>query len=484
MANGDEMVGKPHLAFRTTVTLVWLTLVVGLLSTISTSPGSHTTYILIHLLNGLALTAAVWIVPPARRENLAFWVMLAIFMFTNFIRFYWLALQPEAVQPMLPDSTFRKMMVNSSDIFVLYPILSSSMLMLLVGALAAHFALRKFNPSLVRKEADINHVVPNTASIFFAIAVVLMMLLGVISHYFAIGVMGAAAGEPLPFRLKGVIFYARTVGVPLLLIGALVLSDRPGHRVMTALIVLALMTHGVSDMILRGSRSGLLLSILLLAFWYLVSGKKMTRGAALSVAIAGAIAVSVVPFMTRFRAFRVGQGQAVIDALYSALPIGGNWSADAVNGIRFVFFRVTGMESLWAITTLQAKPLYGRAIEVLMGKDGMAGYLTLSVHSGMFEADNTLLAPGFLGWLYLIGGTAAIFAGSMVMGMLALLVWRYLDRVSIYMMSVVKVLMLWVIFLMLTEGTIEAQKALLLIGLATCAAMELYCRKSQAVALR
>jgi hypothetical protein len=110
-------------------------------------------------------------------------------------------------------------------------------------------------------------------------------------------------------------------------------------------------------------------------------------------------------------------------------------------------------------------------MDVFHLKDGIAGYMTRVIHS-LGEESNTLLAPGFVGWLYVVAGLPAIILGSIATGVLSVIGWKFLDRRYIETGPVAQVFFLWMLFIALTEGTLDSMIHMLVVGLTTMVILE------------
>ena len=230
--------------------------------------------------------------------------------------------------------------------------------------------------------------------------------------------------------------------------------------------------HGIIDMLLRNSRSSLLLAVLLLVFLILIDGIKLRRNEKVFFGVVVLLAFVMVPIMTEYRYIRVNYNLPHIEAFSNALnDVGRNWLMQLFKGLQFVFFRMPGIESLWCMIAWQGEPLGIHSIDVINSKNGIAGYLTYIIYP-LRETDNTLLAPGFVGWFYLVAGLPAIVLGSIFAGALSVLGWKFLGRRYIESGPVAQVFFLWMFFLALTEGTLDSMRYMFFVGLITIAALE------------
>jgi hypothetical protein len=168
-----------------------------------------------------------------------------------------------------------------------------------------------------------------------------------------------------------------------------------------------------------------------------------------------------------------------IEAFSSAFNVvGKDWFKQIFKGFEFILFRMPGIESLWNIIALRIEPLGISSIDVINLKNGIAGHLTYESFSHKLpfpmktEIDSTLMAPGFVGWFYLVAGLPAIVLGSLLIGLLSVLGWKFLDRRCFESGPVAQVFFLWMLFMALIEGTLDNMVYMFLVGLITIVALE------------
>lgn len=399
------------------------------------------------------------------QRYVAVWLGLIIIATVYFLRFYWIAIDPLPVKIMLPLNPYLKMIGQEKALLEAFKL---SVLAFVAFGLSSAIMLYLSRQQSVSAYQDISYGDIRAqwfaAKLSLVVLVPLMLVLSYVSHQYHIGEMGADSGEALPFRLKGIIFYVRVVFIPLLIVLLIYSAERSGHAAISRLGVLLLMAHGVIDMLLRSSRSSLLLSILLLVFLVMAGGIRLRRNEKVLIGITIMLAFIMVPIMTIYRNQRVEHGLLIVDALSNAIHIAGNdWWGTFSQGMKFVLFRMPGVESVWCMLGWGAKPLGMQSLEALRSINGMAGYVTYHIYSFKIE-DNTLLAPSFVGWLYLVAGMPAIVFGGMLAAVLSVIGGKFLSCKYLECGSVAQVFLLWMLFVALTEGTIDTMKYLVLAG--------------------
>jgi hypothetical protein len=424
----------------------------------------------------LALTSCVVVLTQLdlfERDCFATWFALVLLVMGYFVRFYWVTLDPWPVERMLPWNPFRTMIANREALLEAFKF-STVAFASFSGAAASLLYLSRTpaRPGPASSCGDLHSGAGNAATWMLIGLVLLMFALAYLSYEYKIGEMGASAPDALPFRIKGVVFYARTVSLPLALLLCIYLAEHGGKFMVSRAGILALLAHGVTDMLLRNSRSSLLLVLLLLAFLVLAGGLRLRTGEKVLFGVLATAAILAVPVMTEYRQIRLLQGLPHMDALSGAINVANeNWLLQFFKGLKFVLFRVPGIESLWCEIALGARPLGIYSLEIINSKNGIAGYLTYAIHP-MKEGDNTLLAPGFVGWFFLVAGAPAIVVGALLTGAVSVLGWKYLGARYILSGPVAQAFLLWILFIALTEGTLDSMLLMLLAGMATVVVME------------
>ena len=413
----------------------------------------------------------------SNKKFIAIWIAVVLLLMGYFIRFYWITIDPLPVEKMLPWNPFRTMVADRNALFLSFQF----SVIAFVSFCFSVSILLLFLKNHVQSE--IYHLQPDSSiskikigRILLILTVVMTSALAYLSYQFQIGEMGSSSGDALPFRLKGIIFYSRVVCVPLLILLCINILDNANDVIGSRIGILILIFNGVTDMFLRNSRSSLLLALLLLVFLFLAGGLRLRVKEKFFLGLIAVLAFLMVPVMTEYRQVRLIQNLSHFDALTVLFEKGeSSWLLQFAQGLKFVLFRMPGIESLWCQLALGARPLGIYSLDIINSTNGIAGYLTYVIHP-MKEANNTLLAPGFVGWLYLVGGIPVIIVGSLCVGFITVLVWSLIDTVFIKIGATAKAFLLWMLFLALTEGTLDSMGFMLLAGIATLIIMEILLR--------
>ncbi len=294
--------------------------------------------------------------------------------------------------------------------------------------------------------------------------------------------MGAPVTEALPYRIKGIIFYARYIMIPLAILLVILLAERNGRYFITRMGISLLMAHGTLEMILRGSRSSLLLVVLLIIFLIMASGLKLSRKEKYFATFFLVLGLFMVPVMTEFRNIRILEQLPLLESLYKAIfNSDSNVFATLGKGFEFVFFRMPGVESISGIQTMTnaigLKPLGFDSSRIFITEQGVAGYLTYTLYFIPMDS-NTLSAPGIVGWLYIIGGTIGVSLGIIILTLAFMIGWKLISHPVLYCGTIARVFYLWMLFHVFTEGTIDAMGYMVVVGFVTLLGIEIMLRMS------
>ena len=423
-----------------------------------------------------AMVACAWLLyrlDSLRPDLLAVWIVVLIFVATYFLRYPVLLLDSSFVvmtHPHPVETVFLNEQIGlvnalklTSFVFVVFCIVAGS---------------------LIRTD----RAKPTTASLFppegngrisiwlFIFVALLLVVLGYVSYLYKIGKMGGAPGEPLPYRLKGIIFYARHVFIPLLILAlACNATFVRNHRMLFASLML-LAVHGVSDALLRGSKSSLLLCLLLAVFLAGSGGLKIRQRGMLLLGGLVLLAILVVPTINQYRVLRNESVDGIWELFYSAWTTANH---DLFSMIKTsfisVYFRIPGIETTWAITSLVSEPLGDRLINIIRSPFGITGYLSFDIYQ-VSKNDYSLFAPGFVGWLYLAGGWISLTLGGVLLAILCVNLPRAIYGGYLHWAPLANTFFLWVLFISLTDGTLDSNFILISTGIATLIALEFFYR--------
>jgi hypothetical protein len=457
--------------------LLLLTFPIGYLLTHKYFLAVRMDYVFYNILASVFLAILLKTINVLDERFTAICVAVVLLLMGYFIRFYWITIDPMPVEKMLPWNPFRTMVANRDALFQSFQLSVIAFVSFCFAAFILLFISDNQNLiKLKNRHLDNLELGIKAGRLLLALIVVLMAVFAYLSYRYQIGEMGSSSGDFLPFRLKGVIFYARIVSIPIFILLCIGFMDKANDMIGSRIGILLLILNGVVDMFLRSSRSSLLLALLLLVFLLLSGGVRLRVKEKVFLGAIAVLAFLMVPVMTEYRQVRLIHNLSHFDALIVLFQKEeSSWLLQFTQGLKFVLFRMPGIESLWCQLALGARPLGIYSLDIFNSINGIAGYLTYVIHP-MKEANNTLLAPGFVGWLYLVGGTPIIVVGSLCVGFITVLVWNLIDTVFLRTNATAKAFLLWMLFLALTEGTLDSMGFILLSGVFTLIGAEVLFR--------
>jgi hypothetical protein len=115
---------------------------------------------------------------------------------------------------------------------------------------------------------------------------------------------------------------------------------------------------------------------------------------------------------------------------------------------------------------LVEEPLGPGLFETIRSQFGVTGYLNFEIYQVPVEA-YTLYAPGFVGWLYLAGGWSGLTIGSIVLALLCVWMPRWFYGGRLLWPPVANTFFLWILFVSLTDGTLDGNFLLIAAGVST-----------------
>ena len=463
----------------------WATLILFVIGYVITVPRLEefaTEYMLYHAV-ALCSCALLLALLDFNRSDVPVWLGLVTLLTLYFGRFYLIVLDHSYLIGFVPYEPFSEFANKMDSLFEAFRL---SVIGFVSFSLSSAFMLARLKSSESRKNASpalegeveltLHRLVPK---LVLPILLPLMLVLACLALWFHIGQMGTAPSEPLPFRLRGVVAYARIVLLPLLILQVICSGESSGQRSLVWIGMLLLLSHGVSDALIRSSRSSLLLIALLLVFVVLAGGLELRRRVVAFACAVGVSAVALSSGLTAYRILRARDGEVpVVEAFARAFKsIIDRGPSEIMEGVEFVLIRIPGVDLLWSILSRIQEPLGISSLQIFSTQNGMAGYLTYTV----FASDSTnltLYAPSFFGWLYLVWGVPAIVIGSISIAICSVLAWKYLSAGRWLSGPVARTFLLWMIFMALGEGNLDGMGFTVLVGVLTIATLEIGLRIS------
>jgi hypothetical protein len=124
-------------------------------------------------------------------------------------------------------------------------------------------------------------------------------------------------------------------------------------------------------------------------------------------------------------------------------------------GAELTFMRVCGVELLIIYNGVGVQQLGPRAWAELTGPGGIARYVTIDIF-GFPSDENISIAPGFLGWFYLVGGNGIVILGLLGFTLGAFFLWKILAQMKIYSLPVAQTLFLFFLLNLAIDGVLES----------------------------
>lgn len=394
------------------------------------------------------------------RATLPFWLLFLYMWLAYYVKFYWLAISPEVGLDLMPfrfsysspvalESAFTTITVACAGIF--------ATAWLLIGGTTGGRGRPDANVRVAAEDtAQARHRRIGTAALWLAVG--LSAAATVITLRTGISVMGVE-GPSLPYHASGIVYLARNVLIPALLLLAFWAALEAGLRRRMKVVFGVIVVFGVMEMLLRSSRGALAPLVLSVAFLLILKGQiKRYR----SLLVASALLVVVLhPVLSVYRNLRIHATDADLGQLLSSASkevfAGGNTSLGetVALGATALSLRATGAEILIWYDDFGMRPLGDSALKVVTSPRGVAGYLTVGVFGFPADAVNEA-APGVVGWFYLVGGNGFVFLGLVAFTLLVHGLWRGLLRLHLRTEPVAQALFLTWLTLLTMDGVLES----------------------------
>lgn len=412
-----------------------------------------------------------------RKNNPVVWITFISLLLLYIVRFTWVSLDPEPVRVMLHTPVFNNMIRDES----LFDGYRYSILFFVTYCLATAGLVRNLQGHWEEESRLMNRmeaVFPFMVRALTFFLPVFVILLAAVAYRYKIGEMGVDPGDPLPFRLKGIIFYLRLVFIPLAILLLIYMAERSSMYFHSRFALALFLVHGVLDMLIRSSRSPLLLCVLLIVLFVMSGGLRLLRIEKIAGVFVACAGIVMVPVMTQFRFLRVEEGADIVSAIISSMADSIiNMPEYFMRGLEFVLFRLPGIEAISAMQGMGAEPLGQNVFEVFRHSQGIAGYLTHNVYT-IAPHKSLLFAPGVVGWFYLVGGSVSVVLGAVIVALASVSLWKVIGRARLVTLPVVKTFYMWMMFNVLTEGTIDGMLFMFAVGVLGLLSFEIAIRVS------
>lgn len=378
------------------------------------------------------------------------WVTL-IFSYAYIVRLLIIYFAPELVYWTVPEVAWPAF--NEFDVvfdtvgILLAVIMGFTMSLILSRPFALSASVKSGRPSVPFVDAGRSSIVT-----LLLASVLLASLLNSLAYTYGIGRQGQFNEESLPFKLAGVVVYAKTAVIPALLLVQIYWAEASGMRWLARAGVLVLIALGFMDMFMLDSRGAGMKPVLLLALVWWSAGFRLQSADRLTLLFLGFLLLATIQMVTSVRLYGEQSEESLMHQIFQ--------------GIYFVLFRITGVEQFMVIKYLGSPIPFWEVWDVLTSPRGIPGYYTTNI-LGVDENLPQTFAPSGLGWLYLVGGLPGVIAGAAVIGIAAKSLWRALDSQFTCCAPVIKSFYLLTLFMLVAEGSMEPALISLLISAVT-----------------
>lgn len=399
------------------------------------------------------------------QNTLIFWLVFAVLILGYYVKFYWITVFPEvgAGYILLDAFAFSATALFSAYTTTTYAFVTFCVTAWFLLGLSDSKDTGMVTPTVMSDPIADTRQYRFAGSLALNIALILIPVTTVTMYIAGIAVMGVE-GPSLPFRLAGMVFYTRSVFIPAMLLLQIWCSQQARLPKKIVVGVMLLVVFGLSDMLLRSSRGGLLTVLFSLGMLFLLSGYRLSKRHLLFFASGLMFVAFLYPIVSDYRQLRVYNPSGDIRILFAdaANAYSGELGAFFdifASGINALLMRITGVDMLIVYNGLGIQPLGDAAWYVFASPPGMGGYVTVDVF-GFSPNATTAVAPALVGWFYLIGGNAFTVIGMVAFTFIIYVLWRMLIRLRLQSLPVAQALFLSLLLVMATEGTLDTIVAL------------------------
>jgi hypothetical protein len=221
---------------------------------------------------------------------------------------------------------------------------------------------------------------------------------------YGVAVMGSTEEVELPFKLTGILFYSRTVLLPLLLLYFLQIGIINNDRKFYLRILKTLLFLAVSEIIVRGTKSPLFILCIQLVIMYLlirISGFKTGFKIKLKYSLLLILTILLLwPLIGLYRILLVENIDfSSLYNMYTNNYIDQSYISHAIESI---FQRFLGFLQLTGIVQDSLFNGYSHSIDELLSYDSIARYYTVSYLN--LTQEGHLSSPSMLGVALILGG--------------------------------------------------------------------------------
>ncbi len=324
----------------------------------------------------------------------------------------------------------------------------SALCMLMVGIYIGTY--KKHFHSKVQLYAGMQYCSRQISMLLVVITFVLMVIVLFLMHKF--GMYMGGGGVNLPFRMAGVILYSHLIFIPMLFLVSIILQPQKIGATFILVVSLLILSYIAGDMIVRLSRSSLLVVMMLLLGFVVASRPESVKKFMSLSLLAVLMTLLLIPLVTTLRLAQINDN-------WESTSIKEQYERHSRTVINLFAMRITGAENAGlAISNIDFDS--SNALEVL--DVGVVEYYTREV-IGIPDDAKTGFTPSALGEAFVLFG---LYGGHFAIALLPLLILVF-DRLMASMLTFLYPLTFAFLFAFTIKamtGGIFAQSMITLIG--------------------
>jgi hypothetical protein len=257
-------------------------------------------------------------------------------------------------------------------------------------------------------------------NILYACSCLLMVFVYLSMYLYNIAVMG---GDPieLPYNISGILYYVSQYVIPALLLLCLHLANIINKNRYYIIIVATILVYGIVDSIVRTTKVGVILSIIMIAIFHIYANIHLNKFIYVAIFLA-LINIILWPFYNKYRELRTYSDKGISESIDVIINEG-------ISEIKYINIvtRITGVDSLIPIIGCNISNLGFKA--TLENK--VSEYYKTKI---MGYGENTLhgSAPSLIGYFYIIYGYNGVFVGIILFIIVNIIIY---NATSIYCKS-------------------------------------------------
>ncbi len=422
--------------------LIPLIFIVGYVSTFLLFDEFSLDYFSLNVFSFLACCLLLTRLGPPLIKKLPIWIIFSYFLAFYFIKFYLLIIMPWDI-----PFTGAELLHQSEELAI--DVFETTSYAFIVFCVTAWFLLY-FSRNLTFNATPKNIKYKPVVSFLKRTVPILMIMTGAVMYIFNIK---AGINEYLPFRLAGWTVYIRAILIPALLLLLIYFGNEANQKKNVKLGIGLLFLHGISEVLLKTSKAGLLFPFLMLALLLIITRQMTKKHMKLLVSII-LITIILFPVIGIYRYTRASN-TAVSSSFGEALLLSTeilSYSELMAIEVAGIIGRFVGVDFLTYIINAHFKPLY---FEAFFGDSTISDVMKEAMGVPLWAQYG--IAPGLLGWFYLVGGSSFVSIGIAGLTILVWLIWRGIAKAKLYCTPIAQTLFLFLLITICSEGMLLSQ---------------------------